>query len=209
MRSAVASTTPPSSIGATLSPCRLLLATDSPSSANGYSASRSSGVSSRALAATSAATQEAAEPPMPEPSGIPFSSSTSNPNGRANASRSAIRALPAVLARACSGIASVPRTRPVTRVTRTSGSSSRLTVAMSPGPSITWPSRSKPTPMLPTLAGANAVATREAWACMGEDHSGPLVHTAASCSNGREAGVPRAVGAVETDPSNLIRLIPA
>ena len=42
---------------------------------------------------------------------------------------------------------------------RTAGSSMRRTVAMSRGPSMTCPSRSKPTPMLPTLAGAKARAT--------------------------------------------------
>ncbi len=72
MRSAVASTSPPSSIGPTLSPCRPPLATASPASACGYSACTSSGVSSKAFAATSAATHEAAEPPSPDPRGMPF-----------------------------------------------------------------------------------------------------------------------------------------
>src|SRR5215475_1874597 len=42
---------------------------------------------------------------------------------------------------------------------RTFGESMRRTVARSPGPAIVWPRMSKPTPTLPTEAGANAVAS--------------------------------------------------
>src|SRR5690606_40742481 len=67
---------------------RLWVEAHSPSSANGYSASRDSGRSSSALAATSAATQDAAEPPRPEPSAMPLSSSTAKPWWRPSTSRS-------------------------------------------------------------------------------------------------------------------------
>ena len=163
-RSWVASTRPPSSIEPRLSPWRLPLATASPSSANGYSASRDSGCSSKALAATSAATHEAAEPPMPEPSAMPLCSTSSKPNGSASDCRSDNSAVPAVLR---SGSSGRPSTQPRIAAMRTTGSSMRRTSARSPAPATLWPSRSKPTPTLPTLAGAKARADSGRWARCG------------------------------------------
>ena len=159
IRVAVASTTPPSSIGATLSPWRLPLDTDSPSSANGYSASRASGASSSAFAATSAATQDAAEPPSPEPSGMPFSSSSSKPMREAKPFAQCDQRLPGGVALRRPAAARPRRCR--RRGSRGCARSVRRSaapVATSRTPSMVCPSRSKPTPMLPTLPGANARA---------------------------------------------------
>ena len=156
-RSAVASTSPPSSIGPRLSPWRPPLATASPARANGYSAARGSGRSSSALAATSAATHEAAEPPMPEPRAMPLSISISNPYASPSAWRMAIRAAPAVLRSASSGSAN---DAPRIAATRTCGASMRRTVTVSPTPASGWPRMSKPTATLPIEAGENALACR-------------------------------------------------
>src|SRR5690348_11842194 len=155
-RSCVASVSPPSSCGPTLSPWRPPLATASPSIAKPYSASRGSGSSSSALAATSAATQEAAEPAMPEPSAMPLCRLSSKPCGRPSPARSASNAAPAVLRSASNGRS---RTTPSMVAMRTTGSSMRVTCARSPAPASVWPRMSKPTPTLPTQAGAKALAT--------------------------------------------------
>ncbi len=70
-----------------------------------------SGLSSRAFAATSAATQLAAEPPMPEPNAMPLSSSISKPNGRFSAC--AWRSAPH---RRCSFAASIGRSTAQPRI---------------------------------------------------------------------------------------------
>src|SRR6185312_12771266 len=140
-----------------LSPWRLPLATASPSSAKRYSASRGSGCSSKALAATNAATHDAAEPPIPEPSGMPLCRINSKPCGKPSASRNFSSAMPAVLRSGSTGrfVAT-----PSIAAMRTTGSSITRTSARSPAPAMPWPRMSKPTPILPTLAGANACATR-------------------------------------------------
>ena len=74
---------------------------------------------------------DAAEPPMPEPNGIPLSISISKPNGSASAARIAISAAPAVLRGASNGSAmAFPRMAAI----RTTGSSIRRTLTRSPGP---------------------------------------------------------------------------
>ncbi len=95
------STSPPKSEGAMLSTCSAPLATASPAMANFSSSSGPHGRASSALAATTAATAEAAEPPRPEPSGIPLSISTSKPKPGRSASCSASSARPAVFSRWC------------------------------------------------------------------------------------------------------------
>ena len=73
------STSPPYSDGAMLSTCTEPLATASPFIANLSSSSLPSGSGSSAFAATTAATADAAEPPRPEPSGMPLSIASSMP----------------------------------------------------------------------------------------------------------------------------------
>ena len=73
------STSPPYSDGAMLSTCIEPLATASPCIAYCSSSSCVRGCGSSALAATTAATAEAAEPPSPEASGMPLSISSSKP----------------------------------------------------------------------------------------------------------------------------------
>ena len=67
--------------------------------ANLSNSRRPQGCASSALAATTAATADAAEPPRPEPSGMPFSICTSNPKSGRTASCRASKARPAVLSR--------------------------------------------------------------------------------------------------------------
>ena len=90
------STSPPNSEGEMLSTCSEPLATASPCIANFSSSSLLTGLASSALAATTAPTADAAEPPRPEPSGMPFSISISKPKPGCNASSRAMSALPAV-----------------------------------------------------------------------------------------------------------------
>ncbi len=91
------STRPPNSEGAMLSTCMEPEATASPCMANFSSSSLLQGLGSSALAATTAATAEAAEPPRPDPSGMPFSIRMSKPKGRSSACCRASTARPAVL----------------------------------------------------------------------------------------------------------------
>ena len=93
---------PPSSADATLSPC------PSPASANGYSADRSSGVSSNSFAATSAATTDAADPPIPAASAIPLVRRSSKPMPPPSRSASASSARPALLRAGSSGMVEAP-----------------------------------------------------------------------------------------------------
>ncbi len=86
-----------------LSTCTEPLATASPSIANLSSSSLEHGEASSAFAATTAPTAEAAEPPSPEPSGMPFSICISSPKSSARARASASRARPAVLFSGSSG----------------------------------------------------------------------------------------------------------
>ena len=89
-------TRPPRRLGATLSACSPPLANFSPSRANGSSSTMSKGESSSALAATTAATAEAAELPIPDCSGMPFRTTRSRPPGAAAARHSAAAAMEAV-----------------------------------------------------------------------------------------------------------------
>ncbi len=149
------STSPPNRLGAMLSTCTEPLATASPCIANLSSSSLPSGRSSSALPATTAATAEAAEPPRPEPSGMPFSIVISKPKSSSALSARLLSAWPAVLRDASSG-SSVAT--PVMARIRTPRSAVRTTCTRSPIASTVWPRMSKPMPTLPTVAGANAVA---------------------------------------------------
>ena len=132
IESGVARTRPPTSSGPTLSPCRPPLAMASPVNAKGYKACCGRGVGSNAFAATSAATADAAEPPIPELTAMPLSISISKPNGSLSSWRIAINAIPAVFRSVSSGSAAeAPRIATI----RTVGSSMTRTVARSPGPS--------------------------------------------------------------------------
>ncbi len=149
------STRPPNSEGAMLSTCIEPLATASPCMANFNSSSFGHGLGSNALAATTAPTAEAAEPPSPEPSGMPFSISIANPKSGLTVSYNAIRARPAVF---FSGSVGSSPAMPEMRVITTPGSLRRVTVTLSPNASTAKPRISNPIATLPTEAGANAVA---------------------------------------------------
>ena len=150
------STRPPNRLGAMLSTCTEPEATASPCIAYFSSSSFGSGAGSSALPATTAATAEAADPPSPEPSGMPLSISTSMPKSRFSASAIASSARPAVLRSASSGSDSVV---PVIARMRTPRLALRVMRTRSPIASTVWPRMSKPTPTLPTVAGAKAVTT--------------------------------------------------
>ena len=150
------STRPPYRQGAMLSTWADPLATISPSIANLSSRSGGTGRSMSALAATTAATADAAEPPMPEASGMPLSISNSNPCSSLSAACIACSARPAVLLFGSTG--NSPAT-PVTARMRTAGSSIRLTQTRSPTVSTVCPRMSKPMPTLATVAGAKAVTS--------------------------------------------------
>jgi hypothetical protein len=98
-----------------------------------YRTSIGAGRSSTALAATRAATDDAADPPIPEPSGMPFSIRTSNPWVSPSRPRSASSARPAVFFSASSGN---PGTTPSMPAMRTSWASIRCTVTRSTGPTM-------------------------------------------------------------------------
>ncbi len=138
-----------------LSTCSEPLATASPSMANCSSSSFVQGFGSSAFAATTAPTADAAEPPRPEPSGIPLSISIAKPNGGRSFSYIAIRARPAVFfSGSCGSLPAIP----LMPVMTTPGSFRRATVTRSPRASTAKPRMSKPMATLPTDAGANAVA---------------------------------------------------
>lgn len=104
---------------------------------------------------------KAADPPMPEPRGMPLVISTSKPKGSSRdipqSVEGAQRGVPGRLARR-----SV--TTPVTERSRTSAPPIRRTETRSLGPSMVWPRMSKPVARFPTEAGASAVATSgRAW----------------------------------------------
>src|SRR5271156_5242660 len=147
---------PPNKQGAILSTCAEPLATISPSIANLSNASRGDGFSSRALAATTAATADAADPPKPDPNGMPFSISSSNPKSGVSVSRMTCTARPAVLF--CGSTGSGPATPGMERM-RTIGSSMRRMRTRSPTASTVCPKISKPMPTLATVAGAKAVTS--------------------------------------------------
>src|SRR6185312_6570651 len=134
-----------------LSTCSEPLATASPCMAYFSSSSLLQGCGSSALAATTAPTAEAAEPPRPEPSGMPLSMRISKPKPGCSASCMA-RARPAVV---CAGsVGKFPAT-PTPSVIVTPLASVRLTVTRSPRADT-----EKQMATLPTDAGANAVAQR-------------------------------------------------
>ena len=149
------STRPPNSEGAMLSACIDPLATASPCIANINSSSFVNGFGSSAFAATTAPTADAAEPPSPEPSGMPFSMCMSKPKSGFAATFSANSARPAVF---FSGSVGSSDTTPEEPVMRTPGVAERVTVTRSPRASTAKPRMSKPIATLPTEAGANAVA---------------------------------------------------
>src|SRR5271166_3069453 len=150
------STSPPNRLGAMLSKCAEPLATISPSIANLSNCKRLSGFSSSAFAATTAATAEAAEPPMPDESGIPLSISISNPYDSPSASCIAWSARPAVFFGG--SIGKSPATPLISRM-RTTGSMMRCRRTRSPTASTVCPRISKPIATLATVAGANAVTS--------------------------------------------------
>ena len=77
---------------------------------------------------------------MPALSGVPFSIDTANPNGSSRSSRSATS--PAVAVLSAGSVGSVA-SQPVTRSTRTAGSSMQRTLTQSPpAPSSAQPSTS-------------------------------------------------------------------
>src|SRR5437764_1136964 len=138
-----------------LSTCRPPLATASPAMANFSSSSCPQGSASSAFAATTAPTAEAAEPPRPEPSGMPLSISRVKPNLGCRASCMASSALPAVLSSTlCGSSPAIPLTADIV----TPGAAVAVTVTRSPSASTANPRMSKPIATLPTEAGANALA---------------------------------------------------
>ncbi len=128
--------------------------TASPCMANLSSSILPSGLSSSALAATTAATAEAAEPPRPEPSGMPFSIAASKPKPGFNTSCMASNARPAVLRSGSRGTSTTPEDPEMV----TPGLSVRVTVHLSPSTSTEKPRMSKPMATLAAEAGAKAVA---------------------------------------------------
>ncbi len=149
------STSPPNSEGEILSTCSEPLATASPCIANCNSSSLLHGLGNNALAATTAPTAEAAEPPRPEPSGMPLSISIAKPNGGRSLSYIASSARPAVFfSGSCGSLSAMPLMAEM----MTPGSLRRATVTRSPRASTAKPRMSKPMATLPTDAGANAVA---------------------------------------------------
>src|SRR5688572_23614483 len=126
------STSPPYSDGAMLSTCTEPLATASPFIANLSSSSLPSGSGSSAFAATTAATADAAEPPRPEPSGMPLSIDSSMPKSSFRSRTMQSTPMPAVLR---SGSRGRSTTVPVTPTMRTPGCDTRLAVTRSP---IAW-----------------------------------------------------------------------
>src|SRR6266852_861425 len=109
-----------------LSICAVPLATSSPRIANFSRCRLSAGSSRSALAATTAATAEAADPPRPEPSGMPFSIVSSNPNARSRASAIAATAIPAVLRSNSSGRSMTTPVTPAMRTPRTKARGVRI-----------------------------------------------------------------------------------
>jgi hypothetical protein len=114
-----------------------------------------SGLSSSAFAATTAATADAAEPPSPDPSGMPLSMNASKPKPGFNASCIASSARPAVLR---SGSRGMSFTTPEEPEMVTPGFSVRVTVHLSPMTSTENPRMSKPMATFAAEAGAKAVA---------------------------------------------------
>ncbi|KAG0757277.1 hypothetical protein G6F22_020014 [Rhizopus arrhizus] len=86
---------------------------------------------------------------------MPLSISTAKPKSRPSRSRSDINAAPAVFPAASSGSSTaLPRIASM----RTTGSSIRRTLTVSPTPAMAWPRMSNPTATLATEAGAYARA---------------------------------------------------
>ncbi len=154
------SVSPPNREGAALSGCDTPHATRSAASAYASRDSFGRGRASSEFAATSAATAEAAEPPMPEPSAMPFRTRTSKPKPGRRSSSSLRRPTVAVFCAGSSGMAPGPSVPVVseTSETRTVGSSVNVNVTSSPAASTAKPRTSKPTATFETVAGANAAA---------------------------------------------------